>query len=102
MGGLLVVAFSLLAEVIVPNRLAGVLAGSPSVALASLLLTIVKRGPSPLPTLAIGMSIGAVAFVAYVLTLWFLTTRLNPLPGAFLGWAAWVTVAAAGVWAVPP
>ena len=38
---------------------------------------------------------------AYVLTVWFLTTRLDPLPGAFLGWAAWVTVAAVGVWAVP-
>jgi hypothetical protein len=31
------------------------------------------------------MTIGAAAFVAYVLTVLVLTTRVSPLPGAFLG-----------------
>lgn len=100
-GGLLVAAMSLLAEMIVPKRLAGVFAGMPSVAIASLLLTVIKRGPGPLPTLGVGMTVGALAFIAYVFTILALTTRfhprLHPLPGSFLGWMAWFVVAGAGI-----
>jgi hypothetical protein len=77
---------------IASKRLAGVFAGAPSVALASLLITIIRRGTVPLSILASGMILWAIAFVAYVLTVLVLTTRLhprlNPLPGAFLGWPA--------------
>jgi uncharacterized membrane protein (GlpM family) len=100
-GGLLVVSFSVLAEAATSKRLAGVFSGAPSVALASLLLTIMKRGAAPLPTLANGMCIGATAFVAYVLTVLFFATRLHPLPATLLAWAIWLVVATVGIWAVP-
>ncbi|WP_186382853.1 DUF3147 family protein, partial [Amycolatopsis rhizosphaerae] len=66
-GGLFVVAFAALAEMLAPKRLAGVFSAAPSVALASLIVTAVSAGVPDVAAGARGMLVGAVAFTVYCL-----------------------------------
>jgi hypothetical protein len=90
-GGLFVLAFAALAQMIAPKRFAGVFSAAPSVALGSLLVTVAFSGAGDVAVSARGMQAGAVAFIAYCLA-------AVPLIKA---WGAWRGSAAAlGVWAV--
>ena len=90
-GGLLVVAFAVLAQVVTPKRLAGILAAAPSVALGSLAVTLVAKGAPDAATAAGGMVLGALAFTTYCLL-------VVPALGR---WGAWRGAAAALVgWGV--
>jgi hypothetical protein len=90
-GGLFVLAFAALAQMIAPKRFAGVFSAAPSVALGSLLVTVAFSGAGDVAVSARGMQVGAVAFIAYCLA-------AVPLIKA---WGAWRGSAAAlGVWAV--
>ncbi len=89
-GGLFVLAFAALAQMISPKRFAGVFSAAPSVALGSLLVTLAFSGPGDGARSARGMQVGAVAFTVYCLA-------AVPLIKA---WGAWRGSAAAlGVWA---
>jgi hypothetical protein len=89
-GGLLVLAFAALAQMIAPKRFAGILSAAPSVALGSLLVTFAVKGAGDVALSAGGMQVGAVAFTGYCLA-------AVPLVKA---WGAWRGSAAAlGVWA---
>jgi multidrug transporter EmrE-like cation transporter len=92
--------FSLLGEVIVPKRLSGVLSGAPSVAVASLLLTLAREGSNHITDLMAGMALGALAFIAYVLALRLLCLRLQPIIGSSVAWAVWLGVAISGLWLI--
>ena len=96
-GGVSVVLFSLIGGIVVPKRLSGVFGGAPSVALASLTLTMIKRGGGPIPGLMDGMILGSMAFIAYVLAAKLLCARLSPAIAAFLAWTAWFAVAGMGL-----
>src|SRR4051794_19032002 len=58
-GGLFVVAFALVGEVLEPKRFAGLFSAAPSVALANLSVTIIDKGPGDARQNAIGMLVGA-------------------------------------------
>jgi hypothetical protein len=66
-GGLFVVAFAVIAQMMTPKRLAGVLAAAPSVALGSLTVTVLMKGSADAGLAARGMVAGAVAFTVYCL-----------------------------------
>ncbi len=88
-GGLFVLAFAALAQVLSPKRFAGVFSAAPSVALGSLLVTAAFSGLPDVARSARGMAVGAVAFTGYCLV-------AVPLLGR---WGAWRgSVAALGVW----
>ena len=96
LGGTLVVVFALIAETLSPKRFAGVFAAAPSVALASLLITTLHKGPDDARRDCIGMIAGAIGFVVYALAAPAAMRRWGSLRGsslALLGWAAVTAVA---------
>jgi hypothetical protein len=64
-GGLVVSAFSLLGDVLKPKSFAGLFGAAPSVALATILLTVSHEGASYASIEARSMVFGAVAFFVY-------------------------------------
>jgi hypothetical protein len=64
-GGVVVSAFSLLADVLKPKSFAGLFGTAPSVALATLVLTVMKDGKDYASLETRSMVLGAVAFVVY-------------------------------------
>jgi hypothetical protein len=64
-GGTLVSAFALLADLVEPKSFAGILGAAPSVALATLFLTIRSEGAAYAALEARSMTVGAVAFGVY-------------------------------------
>jgi hypothetical protein len=100
-GGALVAIFAVLGEAFTPKSFAGLFAAAPSVALATMLLTLHKEGPGFVAVEARSMIVGAVAFMAYAsLISWVLhRRRLKPTPVAIAALALWGGVAAAG-WAI--
>ncbi|MFB7506889.1 DUF3147 family protein [Streptomyces broussonetiae] len=99
-GGLLVVAFALLAETIEPKRLAGVFAAAPSVALAGLILTVVFKGNHEAMDAARGMLAGAPAFTVFCLVDAPALGRLGAKCGSAVALLVWGAVAAAVAFAV--
>src|SRR4051794_28732978 len=90
-GGLFVLAFAALAQMITPKRLAGVFSAAPSVAIGSLLVTTAFKGPPDVALAGRGMVVGAVGFLVYCLA-------AVPL---IRHWGAWRgSVAALGAWAL--
>ncbi|HTZ47459.1 MAG TPA: DUF3147 family protein [Verrucomicrobiae bacterium] len=65
LGGVIVTAFSLVGEVIWPKSLAGVFSAAPSVALATLLLTVRQNGRWYAAAEGRAMVWGAIAFLLY-------------------------------------
>ena len=98
-GGLFVVAFALLGEVLEPKRFAGLFAAAPSVALASLTVVLVTKTHHDGVDNAMGMLIGAVGFVAYALLARRLMDAIGTLKGVALAIVIWLAVALVG-WAV--
>jgi uncharacterized membrane protein (GlpM family) len=92
-GGLLVVAFSLLAEAVQPKRFAGVFSAAPAIALASLLLTAYLKGTSMALAQTSGMLLGSAAMVVYCAFSLFAVDRFRALLGSIGAWAAWFVVA---------
>jgi uncharacterized membrane protein (GlpM family) len=64
-GGLFVSAFAVLGDVLKPKSFAGLFGAAPSVALATLILTIYSRGPGFAAAEARSMIFGAIAFFVY-------------------------------------
>ena len=63
-GGLFVVAFALVSEVLKPKRFAGLFSAAPSVALANLAVVVAIKGHAEAIASTRGMVIGALAFTA--------------------------------------
>ena len=64
-GGAMVSAFAIIGDVLKPKSFAGLFGAAPSVALATLALTIVSDGPSYAAIEARSMIAGAAAFFVY-------------------------------------
>lgn len=94
LGGVLVVAFAVLAQTLQPKRFAGVFAAAPSVALASLTVTVLAKGPSDARAACAGMIAGAVGFVVYCLIAPAAMRRWRPLPGSIVALAGWLAATA--------
>jgi Protein of unknown function (DUF3147) len=76
-GGLTVSFFALLGDLFQPKSFAGLFEAAPSVALASLLLTVFHEGTHYATTEARSMIIGAVFFLIYACLASFLMLRRN-------------------------
>lgn len=63
--GAIVSAFAMLGEVFRPKRFAGLFGAAPSVAMASLTITLVKQSKAYAAGEAYSMTAGALAFVVY-------------------------------------
>jgi hypothetical protein len=95
-GGLLVVAFAALAQMLMPKRFAGILSAAPSVALGSLLVTALFKTHQDIALSGRGMAVGAVAFTVYCVLAVPLVRRWGAWKGSAGALAGWAVVAAAG------
>jgi hypothetical protein len=90
-GGVGVVAFAVIGEAVRPKKFAGLFAAAPSVALASLLVTTLDKGPGQSVQASLGMAAGAAGMVAYCVLAVPAIARLGATLGsaaAMVGWAA--------------
>ena len=94
LGGVLVVAFAVLAQTLQPKRFAGVFAAAPSVALASLSVTVIDKGPLDARASCAGMAAGAVGFVVYCLIAPAAIRRWRPLRGSIVALVGWLLATA--------
>ena len=65
LGGTIVSAFAILGDVLKPKSFAGLFGAAPSIALATLALTVVSEGASYAATEGRSMMAGAIAFFIY-------------------------------------
>jgi hypothetical protein len=89
-GGTLVVAFSAFSDVLKPKVFAGVFSAAPSVALASLAITVLTTGPSKAAVSSRGMIAGATGMIAYSIAASFFVKRFGATAGSIMAWAAWI------------
>ncbi len=90
-GGLVVSSFAILGDLFKPKSFAGLFGAAPSIALATIVLTVAKEGRNYAAIEARSMLLGAFAFLLYA---WIVCRLL--LPGK---WSALrVTLSALPVW----
>lgn len=100
-GGVVVSLFALLGDLFTPKSFGGLFSAAPSVALATLALTVMKDGRDYASTEARSMIAGAVALFIYAaLVSWLLARkRISGKSAALMAMPAWFVVAF-GAWAV--
>jgi hypothetical protein len=94
-GGVFVSAFAVLGDVLKPKSFAGLFAAAPSVALATLILTIHSHGRDFAAAEARSMTLGAAAFFVYACTVCGIIMRYK-LPASIVASASilvWLAVA---------
>lgn len=98
-GGIVVSAFSLIGAVLKPKSFAGLFGAAPSVALATLAITISKEGKLFAAAEVRSMMAGAAALFLYcvAVTLLLKRTRLHTLAATLSGAIVWFG-AAFGLW----
>jgi uncharacterized membrane protein (GlpM family) len=98
-GGCMVSIFAVIAEVLRPKGFAGLFAAAPSVALATLALTVASEGKLYAAVEARSMIAGAAAFLLYALCcVYFIGMRhAKAAPAAFALLAVWA-IGAFGCW----
>lgn len=100
-GGAVVSAFALLGDIVRPKSFAGIFGAAPSVALATLALTVHTEGSSYAATEARSMVIGAAAMMIYAglcsRTMW--TRPISVKTVTLAGLAFWLIATLAG-WAL--
>lgn len=96
-GGLFVSAFALIGSMLKPKSFAGLFGAAPSVALATLALTISKNGKPYAATEARSMVAGAAGLLVYcvVVLLLLKRTRMRTLAATSSALAVWLGVAIA-------
>ncbi len=92
-GGLGVLAFALVAEVLKPKRFSGLFAAAPSVAIASLLVTASKSGIEAAGQSAVGMIAGAVGMLGFCVVAAQLIPRLGALKASLVSTPVWAVLA---------
>lgn len=97
-GGFAVCVFAALGEVMRPKTFAGLFGAAPSIALATLGLTVAEQGRGYAATEARSMLLGAAVFLIYACVVSRLMfRRLMPAPAATLGCLLlWLLLAVAG------
>jgi len=99
-GGVLVVVFALIGEVVSPKAFSGLFSAAPSVAVASLAVTIVVESAAKARQDSIGMVIGGLAMSACCVVAAAVIPRLRALWGSLAAWLGWAMVALGLYWAV--
>lgn len=100
-GGLVVSAFAIIGDILKPKSFAGLFGAAPSVALATLGLTIAKDGHAYAAQEARSMMAGATAFLVYALAVCWIMMRYKPraLLATLCAIPLWLGVAL-GLWRV--
>jgi uncharacterized membrane protein (GlpM family) len=98
-GGTLVVCFATLSDMLKPKAFAGLFGAAPSVALASLLITLLTSGPSKTAMSSRGMIAGAVGMIVYCIAATALVKRFGAGVGSVMGWVAWLLTSLVVFWA---
>jgi Protein of unknown function (DUF3147) len=99
-GGALVVVFALIGEVVKPKAFAGLFSAAPSVAVASLAITIVAENPGKARQASVGMVIGGVAMAVCCMLAVVAIPRIRSLWGSLVAWVGWIAVDLGLYWAV--
>lgn len=99
-GGTLVVCFALVSEVLKPKAFAGLFSSAPSVACASLALTIVFETAAKARQESVGMVLGGVAMVAACVVAVVAVPRAKALATSALACVTWGIVAVGLYWTV--
>jgi hypothetical protein len=99
-GGSLVVAFALIAEVVDPKAFAGLFAAAPSVAIASLAITVITESASKARESSVGMVVGGIGMAACCVAAVGAVPRLKALWGSAVAIAGRGAVALGLYWAV--
>lgn len=99
-GGVIITLFAALGDVLKPKGFAGLFGAAPSVALATLALTVLKEGKDFAALEARSMLVGAAAFVLYALACLYLmgVRRIEAGRAAFGALSVW-GLSAWGLWA---
>jgi hypothetical protein len=97
-GGSLVVGFSALSDALKPKAFAGLFAAAPSVALASLFVTVATNGSTRAALNAHSMIAGSAGMVVYCIAAAGLVRRLGAAAGSVLAWGAWAIVSFGAYW----
>jgi ABC-type multidrug transport system permease subunit len=100
-GGLVVSAFSFISDLLKPKTFAGLFGAAPSIALATLALTVLKQGKQYAAIEARSMILGAIAFLVYATAVSYLLLRFkfSALPVTLVLLLLWLGVAT-GLWYV--
>ena len=77
-GGSVVILFSILGDVVKPKSLGGIFAAAPTIALASISLTVYRNGSAYVSLEARSMIAGALAFFLYACVVSFILMRYRP------------------------
>ncbi|HEY6413958.1 MAG TPA: DUF3147 family protein [Edaphobacter sp.] len=77
-GGIVVSLFALLGDVLRPKSFAGLFGAAPSIALATIGLTIARKGPQYAAIEARSMMLGAVGFFTYAVCVRWMLVRYKP------------------------
>lgn len=99
-GGVLVVIFALIGEVVTPKAFSGLFSAAPSVAIAGLAITVAAGGVAKARQASIGMTVGAVAMVGCCVLAAVAIPRVRSLRGSLIAWAGWLAVDLSLYWAV--
>jgi hypothetical protein len=99
-GGALVVTFALISEVVTPKAFSGLFSAAPSVAVASLAITIVAENPVKARQATVGMVVGGVAMAVCCVLAAVAIPRIGSLRGSLTAWLGWVAVDLGLYWAV--
>lgn len=100
-GGIIISGFAALGDIFRPKSFAGLFGAAPSIALATLGLTIAHNGRLYAATEARSMVLGAIAFFVYASAASFLLMRYKPpaLAVTFALLPLWLGVSL-GLWAI--
>ena len=99
LGGVVVSVFALLGDLLKPKSFAGRFGAAPSVALATIVLTVMKQGREYVSVEARSMLLGSMAFFLYtsVVSRLLVRRKLPVLPVTSLAIGLWL-VCAFGLW----
>src|SRR3954449_136522 len=100
LGGTFVVVFALIGEVVRPKAFSGLFSSAPSVAVASLAITLVVEDAATARTDSVGMMVGGVGMTACCVVAAAVIPRVQALWGSLAAWMAWAAVALGLYWAV--
>lgn len=100
-GGVVVSLFAVLGDMVKPESLGGVFAAAPTIALATLVLTMHKHGAGYVAVEGRSMVAGAVAFFLYASSVSFVLMRFRTKAMMTATWLLTIWFGtAAGLWAV--
>ncbi len=93
LGGTLVAAFSVVGHILRPKWFAGLFGAAPSVAIASLAVTVLDKGHHDASRAGYTMALGAAGFVVFSICVRPLLARCHAVVATSISLSAWVLVA---------